>query len=478
MWRIRPGSSCPDGRNTGRRTGADFMGEMMDYVWMGLGAAAVLLLALMVALQLSQRRADRESQQRQRQLTDAVFTVRKDNEQTVSNVLNGMRTLGEMLNNAQAQASGIQDKRLLELSQSLIASQQTLQKNLGDNLRSVDGRMAELLRHTEQRLDLIRNTMAERIANMQADNQKQLEQMRLTVDEKLQKTLEERISQSFRQVSERLEQVYKGLGEMQTLAIGVGDLKKVLSGVKTRGILGEIQLGAILEQILSQEQYETNVVTKPSSNFPVEYAVKLPGDDDGAVYLPIDAKFPMDTYSALLDAYDTADASNVQAATRTLERTIKAFAKSMRDKYISAPHTTDFAIMFLPFEGLYAEVVRIGLVETLQRDYHVNIAGPTTMAAILNSLQMGFRTLSIQKHSSEVWKILGEVRTEFDNFAQVLDSTRNRLTLAQNDLEKLVGVRTRQIQRKLRAMDRLPQAESQELLELTDWEDPAEEENQ
>ena len=287
---------------------------------------------------------------------------------------------------------------------------------------------------------------------MQTDNQKQLEQMRQTVDEKLQKTLEERIGQSFKHVSERLEQVYKGLGEMQTLAIGVGDLKKVLSGVKTRGILGEIQLGAILEQILSSQQYECNVVTKKGSNNPVEYAVKLPGGDEGAVYLPIDAKFPVDAYSTLLEAYDTADAARVLTATKNLERTIKTFAKSIRDKYIDPPNTTDFAVMFLPFEGLYAEVVRIGLVETLQRDYHINIAGPTTMAAILNSLQMGFRTLAIQKHSSEVWNVLGAVKTEFEKFGGVLDITKKQLETAHARLEDLVGVRTRQIQRKLRTV--------------------------
>ncbi len=437
----------------------------MDIVLIGLGVAVILLLLLVLGLLLRQNHRV-EGGQRDRQLLEAIASVRKDNEQTVQN---SMRTLGDVLNSAQIQAAGIQDKRLFELSQNLNLRQDTLQKSIAESLRAMDLRMAELMRHTEQRLDLIRNTMEKRITAMQTDNQKQLEQMRQTVDEKLQKTLEERIGQSFKHVSERLEQVYKGLGEMQTLAIGVGDLKKVLSGVKTRGILGEIQLGAILEQILSSQQYECNVVTKKGSNNPVEYAVKLPGGDEGAVYLPIDAKFPVDAYSTLLEAYDTADAARVLTATKNLERTIKTFAKSIRDKYIDPPNTTDFAVMFLPFEGLYAEVVRIGLVETLQRDYHINIAGPTTMAAILNSLQMGFRTLAIQKHSSEVWNVLGAVKTEFEKFGGVLDITKKQLETAHARLEDLVGVRTRQIQRKLRTVEQLPELQSQQLLELSEW---------
>lgn len=443
----------------------------MDTVLMGLGVATIVLLLIVMVLLLR-----KNSGRQDRQLLDAIASVRKDNEHTVQS---SMRTLGDVLQSAQVQAAGIQDKRLFELSQNLNLRQDTLQKSVAESLKAMDFRMGELLRHTEQRLDMIRNTMEKRITAMQTDNQKQLEQMRQTVDEKLQKTLEERIGQSFKQVSERLEQVYKGLGEMQSLAIGVGDLKKVLSGVKTRGILGEIQLGAILEQVLSREQYDTNVATKKGSNNAVEFAVKLPGDDEGCVYLPIDAKFPSDTYSKLLDAYDTADAAQVQAAIKQMERAIKTFAKSIHDKYIDPPNTTDFAVMFLPFEGLYAEVVRIGnLVEILQRDYHINIAGPTTMAAILNSLQMGFRTLAIQKHSSDVWNILGAVKTEFEKFGGVLDVTKKQLESAHARLEDLVGVRTRQIQRKLRAVEQLPQVQSRALLELSEWEDSVEEENE
>lgn len=290
--------------------------------------------------------------------------------------------------------------------------------------------------------------------------------MRATVDEKLQKTLEDRIGKSFQLVSERLEQVYKGLGEMQNLAAGVGDLKKVLSNVKTRGILGEIQLEAILEQILSPDQYEKNVAIKKGSQERVEFAVKLPGDGEGEVYLPIDAKFPVDTYTKLVEAYDAGIPAEVNQVSKMLERAIKTFAKSIHDKYIHPPQTTDFGIMFLPIEGLYAEVVRSGLVETLQRDYKINIAGPTTMAALLNSLQMGFKTLAIQKHSSEVWNILGAVKTEFDKFGDVLSAAQQRINQANAELDKLVGTRTRQIQRKLRNVASLPEVTSSEILNI------------
>ncbi len=283
--------------------------------------------------------------------------------------------------------------------------------------------------------------------------------MRKTVDKKLQQTLEEKMTQSFALVNERLEQVYKGLGEMQTLASGVGDLKKVLSNVKTRGILGEIQLGSILNEILSPAQYEENVVTKKGTRNVVEFAVKLPADEDKFIYLPIDSKFPGDSYSALRDAIDEGDKERINMAAKQLVTTIKNEAKDIRDKYIDPPNTTDFAIMFLPFEGLYCEVVNRGLVEVLQRDYKVNVAGPSTMAALLNSLQMGFKTLAVQKRSTEVWKILSDVKKEFDTFNSVLENTQNRLKQANDELEKLVGVRTRQIQRKLKdvqSTDTLP----------------------
>ncbi len=316
-----------------------------------------------------------------------------------------------------------------------------------------------------ENLESIRRAMVTQLSGIREENNRQLEQMRQTVDEKLQKTLNDRITQSFQLVNERLEQVYAGLGEMKTLAGGVGDLKKVLSNVKTRGILGEVQLGAILEQILSPEQYEANVKTRPNSTHYVEYAVKLPGTDEGTVWLPIDAKFPIDAYSQLLEAYETGDADAVKAAGNVLEQRIKAFARDIRDKYVAPPHTTDFGIMFLPIEGLYAEVVRRGLIETLQNEYRINIAGPTTMAALLNSLQMGFRTLAIQKRSGEVWKLLGAVKTEFDRFGAVVEAAQQRLEQAGNELDKLVGVRTRQIQRKLAQVTSLPEAEATSLIE-------------
>ena len=261
-------------------------------------------------------------------------------------------------------------------------------------------------------------------------------------------------------MSRQLEQVSRGLGEMQTLANGVGDLKKVLSNVKTRGILGEIQLGAILEEILAPGQYAENIATIPGSSERVEYAVKLPGDNKGPLWLPIDAKFPADAYGALQDAYDSADPAAVQQAAGVLEKRIKSFAKDIRDKYVRLPYTTDFGVMFLPVEGLYAEVVRRGISEILQRDYRIVVAGPTTMAALLNSLQMGFRTLAIQKRSGEVWQVLAGVKAEFDTFATVLTQTQNRLRQAGDELEKLVGVRTRQIQRRLQAVEQTEQLES------------------
>ena len=301
--------------------------------------------------------------------------------------------------------------------------------------------------------------LEQRLHSFSADNVQSLENIRRSVDEKLQKTLEEKMNKSFSLVNERLEQVYKGLGEMQTLAVGVGDLKKVLSNVKTRGILGEIQLGAILSEILTKEQYEENIATKKGSKNVVEFAIKLPSDGAGTVYLPVDSKFPGDTYSALRDAVESCDKQRIESAQKALVQRIKGEAKDIHDKYIDPPNTTEFAIMFLPFEGLYSEVVNMGLVEVLQREYKVNIAGPSTMAALLNSLQMGFKTLAVQKRSAEVWKILGGVKTEFDKFNDVLVMTQQRLDQANKELDKLVGVRTRQIQRQLKDVESVPLSE-------------------
>ncbi|NLM08419.1 MAG: DNA recombination protein RmuC [Clostridiales Family XIII bacterium] len=372
--------------------------------------------------------------------------IKESRQETIRYITENFRNLADILSGSQKQIAEIQDKRLADLNQQLTQRNDTLQKTVTDMLKHIN------------------DTMESRLLSMQRDNEKKLELMRETVDEKLQKTLEDRISQSFKLVSERLEQVYKGLGEMQNLASGVGDLKKVLSNVKTRGILGEIQLGSILEQILTPDQYETNIPMKKGSSERVEYAIKLPGDDDGVVYLPIDAKFPADAYAKLADAYETGDVKEIDAAATHLERMIKSFAKDIRDKYVSPPYTTDFGIMFLPFEGLYAEVVRRGMVETLQRDYKINIAGPSTMAALLNSLQMGFRTLAIQKHSSKVWDVLGAVKTEFDKFGSVLEATQKRINQANAELDKLIGTRTRLIRSKLRSVTALPEESSQEIL--------------
>lgn len=332
----------------------------------------------------------------------------------------------------------------------LIENQRSFSQHQSEKMGQIEERLKTFSVENEQKLENIRQSVEQNLQRLQQDNNKQLEEMRKTVDEKLQKTLEEKMNQSFALVNERLEQVYKGLGEMQNLAVGVGDLKKVLSNVKTRGILGEIQLGAILSEILSPEQYDENIATKKGSKNVVEYAIKLPADDDSFIYLPIDSKFPGDTYAALRDAIEEGDKSKIDDAAKLLINTIKSEAKDIRDKYIDPPNTTEFAIMFLPFEGLYSEVVNRGLVEILQRDYKVNIAGPSTMAALLNSLQMGFKTLAVQKRSAEVWKVLGGVKQEFDKFNDVLLMTQQRLNQANKNLDDLIGVRTRQIQRKLK----------------------------
>jgi len=312
----------------------------------------------------------------------------------------------------------------------------------------------------------MRTTLEEQLRALQSDNAQKLEQMRVTVDEKLQSTLETRLGQSFKLVSERLEQVQRGLGEMQQLATGVGDLKRVLTNVKTRGSWGEVQLENILEQTLIQEQYARGVKVRPDSGEMVDIAVRLPGrsSDDTPVWLPIDSKFPREDYERLLDAQEQGDAELVRVQGAQLERAVKVQAKSICEKYIVPPHTTDFAVMFLPTEGLYAEVIRRpGLVDLLQRDHRVVVAGPTTITALLNSLQMGFRTLAIEKRSSEVWSLLGAVKTEFGKFGDVLDNVKAKLDQASKQIDQ-TGVRTRAIARKLRDVESLPVEQSRQLL--------------
>ncbi len=347
---------------------------------------------------------------------------------------------------------------IAEQSRNTVSAVQSSVNGMSNSIMETQRQLGEM---QDKRL----NDFSDRIAQMTAQNKESLDKMRDTVDEKLQKTLEDRISKSFAMVNERLEQVYKGLGEMQNLAVGVGDLKKVLSNVKTRGIIGEIQLGNILEDILSPEQYCTNIATKQGSADRVEFAVKLPGAGEGEVYLPIDAKFPADIYTQLTDAYDNGDSAAIKTQSALFERRLCDFAKDIKTKYVDPPATTDFAIMFLPTEGLYAEAIRHGMVERLQREYKVNIAGPTTMAALLNSLQTGFKTLAIQKRSSEVWDVLGAVKTEFETFEAVLQKAQEKINGANSELDKLIGTRTRAINRKLKGVTQLTVDEAKNMFE-------------
>jgi len=339
-----------------------------------------------------------------------------------------------------------------------------LQKNQLDTFAN---QLTVLTQSNEEKLERLRESVETRLKGLQEENSRKLEQMRVTVDEKLHETLEKRLGESFKFVSERLEMVHKGLGEMQTLAAGVGDLKRVLTNVKTRGTWGEIQLGTILEEILTPDQFARNVATRKKSNERVEFAVKLPGRGEeagGEVWLPLDAKFPQEDYERLLDAREHADAAGAEEAAKQLEMRIKKSARDIREKYLDPPHTTDFAIMFLPTEGLYAEVIgRPGLFDTLQRKYRVTVTGPTTLSALLNSLQMGFRTLAIEKRSSEVWALLGTVKTEFGKFGRILEKTQKKLKEASNTIEKAAR-KTRNIERKLNRVQELPVSESETLI--------------
>lgn len=345
-----------------------------------------------------------------------------------------------------------------------------LQHALADTLRQTTTGLTEQLRQlseaNERRLAEVRHTVDVRLQSLQTDNEKKLEQMRQTVDEKLHATLEQRLGESFKQVAERLEQVHRGLGEMQGLAQGVGDLKRVLSNVKSRGVFGEVQLAVLLEQVFTIEQYAVNVATVPGSNERVEFAIKLPGRNDSGepVWLPLDAKFPREDYERLLDAQDRADREGAEAAAKALELRVRDEAKTIAAKYLAPPHTTDFAVLFVPTEGLYAELLRRpGLVEALQREHRVSLAGPTTLLAMLNSLHMGFRTLALEKRSSEVWKVLGAVKTEFGKFGEVLAKTKKKLDEASNSIE-MAERRTRAMTRELRVVEALPSEESQRLL--------------
>ena len=368
----------------------------------------------------------------------------------------------EMKENREEMARNMRELRT-ELNQALSLSTQQMQTTLHRNLMTTNEMQREKFEAMNRQQDiLVKST------------EKRLDDMRLMVEEKLQKTLNERIGQSFELVRSQLENVQRGLGEMKTLAEDVGGLKKVLGNVKTRGTFGEIQLGALLEQMLSPEQYEANVKTRKNATEFVEFAIKLPGKDNGkeVVYLPIDAKFPKDVYEQYIDAYEAGDATLMESTSRQLEITIKRMAKDIREKYVEPPFTTDFAIMFLPFENIYAEVIRrTALVETLQKDFKIVVTGPTTLGAILNSLQMGFRTLAIQKRTSEVWSVLGAVKTEFGKFGGMLEKVQKNLQNAGDQLEEVMGKRTRAIERKLRQVEALPTEESQKMLSLENFTD-------
>jgi DNA recombination protein RmuC len=378
-------------------------------------------------------------------------------------------------------ARGAEREAREELSRGLATFSQTLSTQIGSAASVQNGQMDGLRKAIDDNLARIqdqqrlaaretRETLEQKLERLQQDNSAKLEQMRQTVDEKLHATLETRLSESFRQVSERLELVHKGLGEMQTLATGVGDLKRVLSNVKARGIFGETQLAALLEQVMTPEQYEKNVATRPGSRERVEFAIRLPGREDGVpVLLPIDAKFPQEDYQRLLAAQEAGDLGAAEIAGKALEARVKMEARSIAEKYVEPPHTTEFALLYLPFEGLFAEVLRRpGLFDYLQREWRVMICGPTNLLAYLNSLQMGFRTLAIQQRSSEVWKVLGTVKSEFGRFAEVLANTKRQLQTVANTIDQ-AEVRTRQIERKLKDVEAVPGADAtQENLSLED----------
>ncbi|MDD5924556.1 MAG: DNA recombination protein RmuC [Clostridia bacterium] len=426
----------------------------MDYILAAMMFIVIALLVVLIINTNSKKNSD-NSQKELKELGDKISSDLNDKIALLSNVqVQNQNNMSQAL----TQSMSDMDRHIKE-------NQELLRKSVLDSLNSQEARFKTFSLENEQKLDNIRASVERRLAFIQQDNNKRLDEMRQTVDEKLQKTLDEKLTGSFKMVNDRLEQVYKGLGEMQSLAMGVGDLKKILSNVKTRGILGEIQLGAILKEILSTEQYCENIATKKGSREVVEFAVKLPATDDSFVYLPIDSKFPADTYQQLYEAYELGDKELIALRKKALRATVRSEAKDIYTKYVCPPQTTDFAIMFLPFEGLYSEVVNMGLVEELQRDFKVNIAGPSTMAAMLNSLQMGFRTLAVQKRSAEVWDVLGAVKTEFNKFEGVLAATQQRLDQANKELDALVGVRTRQIQRKLNSVSEIPEIEASALLD-------------
>ena len=452
--------------------------------WLQLGAGALLLILLLTlvwqSIRLSshmaelQRRVD-QLQGNDERLDRSLREEMADNRREVANALGQSRDeLNRSIERLSLNLNGQSDHLRQLLDEKLTQAQQDARAGRNEQAASLKsfgelltGQLHQLMQRNTEGMDTLRHAIESRLAAIQTDNSQKLEQMRQTVDEKLHNTLEQRLGESFQRVSEQLERVHAGLGEMQTLASGVGDLKKVLSNVKVRGTWGEVQLDNLLEQILSAGQYEKNVATRPNSAERVEFAIKLPGRDEAGsvVWLPIDAKFPLEDYQKLLEAQELGDLAAMEDAGRAMENRVRAEARTIRDKYIEVPHTTDFALLFLPIEGLYAEVIRRpGIFDSLQRDYRVTLTGPTTLTAILNSLQMGFRTLAIEQRSSEVWKVLGAVKSEFGKFGDILAKTRKKLDEASRTIEQ-AEVRTRAIDRSLRKVESLPPVQSRGLLE-------------
>ena len=422
----------------------------MHLEWISLSLLVILLL---LSLALLFRRADGQDATSLRQAVDDLHRSGRADAERLERELRD-----EVSRSAQATRT--------ELAQALANFQQTLLAQQGDVARTQNEQLQALSAANDKRMTEVRLSVEHKLGAIQADNEKKLEQMRATVDEKLHATLEQRLGESFKQVAERLEQVHRGLGEMQNLARDVGALNRVLTNVKTRGIFGEVQLAALLEQVFTPEQYAANVETVPGSGARVEYAIRLPGQraDGAPLWLPIDAKFPREDYERLLEAHDQADPIALEAAAKAMEQRLRLEARTIRDKYVAPPHTTDFGILFVPTEGLYAEALRRpGLMESLQRDCRVMLTGPTTLLATLNSLQMGFRTLALEKRSVEVWEILGAVKTEFGKFGDVLAKTKKKLDEASNSIE-MAERRTRVMARELRTVEALPEATAQQRL--------------
>jgi DNA recombination protein RmuC len=507
---------------------------MNDLILYGMLGGIVLLFVIQLILFKQMRRIAKGDNPGEKLLYDVFEKQNKEISSNFSDIRNELRAVSKenrseigqaIANNAEAQKTSLDlfSKSLNELSEKLlrdsvdfkekvhnyfIAFNETIRKDgqenrkdLNEGLKAIETnfhtnisnfqeqlkeKFTELNEQQQSLNTLSNNAIREtkeatekQLISMREDNEKQLREMRQTVDEKLQDTLEKRLGESFKQVSERLEVVHKGLGEMQTIATGVGDLKKVLANVKTRGILGEYQLGNILEQLLSPQQYAKNVATKKGSQAHVEYAIKLPGKNaDEEVWIPVDSKFPIEGYNRLLDAFDGSNTKDIEQAQKELLKTIDLFARDISDKYIDPPHTTEFGIMFLPVEGLFAEVLRHpGLLEKLQRQYHITVTGPTTFSAFLNSLQMGYKTLAIQKRSSEVWKILSAVKTEFGKFSDQLTRVHKQLNTATSSLDALKGTRLNVMNRKLQGVETMTSVEASEILELPESDDMASEKN-